>query len=132
MTYTGGMTLRSLRITSFDPATLLRVGLGLVFVYAGALSLADPGTFGQFVPLWLSPLIPVGTVVLLHGALSLGLGVVFLVGAWVPAVALVATLDLALIIVCYGIDESTFTLVGLMFASLALASFPHATHETAA
>lgn len=103
-----------------NPSVLLRVGLGLVFVHAGVLAVMDTETFVRFVPVWLAQVLLADTFVVTHGILSLALGTVFLVGAWTPAAALVAALDFAGILLGYGIDEVTFVLFGLMFASLAL------------
>jgi hypothetical protein len=125
------MALHSSLPKTLEPVALLRVGLGLVLLYAGALSLVDTEVFSGFVPVWLGSLIPSGAFILGHGILSLALGVVLLVGIWVRGTALVVTLDIAAILLSYGIDETTFPLVGLMFASLALCMLVAEKKETA-
>jgi len=124
------MTLRPPR--TLDPTTLLRVGIGLVYVYAGALSLVDPGTFEMFLPEWLSAAIPAEAFVLGHGILSAALGILLVSGAWIPGTALAVALDLAAILLAYGIDATTFPLIGLMFAALALSALAGDKKETVA
>jgi hypothetical protein len=116
------MAARSSLAVTLEPTTLLRVGIGLVFVYAGALSLADSATFTGSIPSWLSAALDAESVVSVHGVVSLALGSLLLLDRWVSIAAIIATLDFACILAVCGINESTFALFGLMFASLALLS----------
>lgn len=107
--------------TPVSPVMLLRLGLGLVFLYAGVHALVDPQSWIGFVPHWASVIIPAATFLMVHSIFELLLGVLFLVGKWwLPALSFIAAIDLGAILVLYGVDDTTFRDFGLVMAALAL------------
>ena len=106
-----------------SPVLLLRIGLGLVFIYAGAHQIANPGGWAGFVPAWLGDIIAPLTFIYIHGAIELALGLGIIIGFYLPALAIIASLDLFAILIFFGVDDVTFRDFGLLMASLALFFF---------
>ncbi len=106
-----------------SPVLLLRIGLGLVFIYAGAHQIADPGAWTGFVPGWLGQIISPLTFIYIHGAFELALGLGIIIGFYLPILALIGALDLFAILIFFGVDDVTFRDFGLLMASLALFLF---------
>lgn len=100
---------------------LLRVGLGLTFIYAGLNILIDASAWLGFVPHWLKKIINPETFLFWHGLGEVGLGVLILIGFFLPLVSLIAFFDLTAILIFYGIDLISFRDFGLLTAALALA-----------
>lgn len=79
------------------PATLARVGLGLMLVAAGAHKLIDPAGWTVYVTDWLAPLLVVSptTFMLANGYLELGFAALLLADRCTAFAALVAAGSLA-------------------------------------
>lgn len=108
-------------IKTVTPTVLLRLGLGLVFLYAGLHALIDPQSWIGFVPFWISKIMPASTFLTAHSIFELLLGGILLLGKWkLPAAAMIAALDLAAILFLYGVDDVTFRDFGLVMMALAL------------
>ncbi len=103
-----------------SPALILRIGLGLVFIYAGAHQIADPGSWAGFVPAWLGGLISPLTFIYIHGAFELALGLGIIIGFFLPVLSLLAALDFFSILIFFGVDDVTFRDFGLLMSALAL------------
>ncbi len=103
-----------------SPVLLLRIGLGLVFIYAGAHAIADPGSWTGFVPGWLGNIMNPVTFVYIHGAFELLLGLGIVIGLFLPILSLLAFLDFLAILVFFGVDDVTFRDFGLLMSTLAL------------
>ncbi|MEK7512810.1 MAG: hypothetical protein AAB601_01270 [Patescibacteria group bacterium] len=114
------------------PVLLLKVGVGFVFLYVGLQALIDPESWIGFVPQWVGALLPRETFLLFHsvGELVLGVLILFLSRRWLATIGIVAFLDLAAILVFYGVDDVTFRDFGLAFAALALAALAASPPET--
>ena len=106
-----------------SPVLLLRIGLGLVFIYAGAHSIADPGAWTGFVPGWLGNVLNPVTFVYIHGAFELALGLGIIIGLFLPVLSFLAFLDFFAILVFFGVDDVTFRDFGLLMSALALFLF---------
>ncbi|HXF44321.1 MAG TPA: DoxX family membrane protein [Candidatus Paceibacterota bacterium] len=106
--------------SALNPILILRLGLGLTFVYAGASSLSNPSSWIGYVPEWTGFIAPAGTLLALHGVFELLIGLALAAGFYLPAASLVAFLDIGLILVLYGVDDVTFRDFGLLMSSLAL------------
>ena len=79
-------------------------------------------------------MMPLDKFALAHGVFQVLLGAALLVGVLPRCAAVVAVLDLAAILVFFGIDLVTFRDLGLFFAALALLSLslkPKLSQETA-
>ncbi|MFH0806208.1 MAG: DoxX family membrane protein [Candidatus Brennerbacteria bacterium] len=106
-------------LRQFSPARILGFGLGITFLYAGVCSFADPTPWLGYMPAWVESLLPLEQFAIAHGVFQVLLGAALLVGVLPKFASAVATLDLAAILVFYGIDLVTFRDIGLFFATLA-------------
>jgi len=102
------------------PALVLRIGLGLIFIYAGLHMLQDPQNWVGFVPSWIETIINRQTFLYIHAIFELILGVLFLVGLWLPLISFMAFFDFFAILLFFGIDDTTFRDIGLLMMTLAL------------
>lgn len=100
---------------------VLRVGLGLVFLYAATASLQDPTNWVGFVPSFVGVLMPRESFLFVHSLFELALGVALIVGKWLPVLSTLAFLLFLGILMFFGINDVTFRDFGL--ASMALALF---------
>lgn len=107
-------------LKAVTPARVLGIGLGLTFVYAAIHALIDPQNWIGFVPLWVEAVMARETFLLIHSIFELALGVSLVFGLWLPWTAGIAFLNLASILLFFGIDETTFRDFGLAFAAVAL------------
>lgn len=111
------------------PEVLLRLGLGLMYLYSGYDLVANPQHWYGFVPRWFSQVVvdeigSVGTYLRLQGAGELLLGILFLAWFLPRRVAHVAAFfsvaEMALILLFVGVDPITFRDIGLAGAATAL------------
>ncbi len=103
-----------------SPVLLLRIGLGLVFIYAGSHAIAEPGALTGFVPSWLGHMINPITLIYIHGAFELALGLGIIIGFFLPILSFLSFLDFLAIIIFFGVDDITFRDFGLLMSALAL------------
>jgi len=111
--------LDALKLQS-KPLVLLRFGLGLVFLYAGAHALAYADGWLEFVPSWVAAVIPLRSFLFFHSVGTVLLGALLIANVKTHWLALIAALDLFAILAFAGIDETTFRDFGLLMAALAL------------
>ncbi|HEY4523882.1 MAG TPA: DoxX family membrane protein [Candidatus Paceibacterota bacterium] len=106
---------------------ILRIGLGLVFLYAGTAAMQDPTSWIGFVPQFVQTVIPRETFLFFHSVFQIGLGAGLIIGAWIPILSILAFLSMFSILTLFGIDEVTFRDFGL--ACMALALFVRVTYK---
>jgi hypothetical protein len=101
---------------------VLRVGLGVTFVWIGVMIFQDPLYWGGFLQPWMLDFLPVplheamiGTAVL---DTLIGLAFVANIGVWIAG--LVGSIHLAIILITSGITEVTVRDIGLLGGTLAL------------
>jgi len=112
----------------FNPEWALRLGLGLMYLYSGYDLFYNPQHWYGFMPKWLSrsitPIMSVESYLRLQGVGEFIIGLLFL--AWfsgklgVKIATVLATLEMALIVLVVGIDPITFRDIGLLGAASAL------------
>ena len=115
-------------IKKLNPSWFLRLGLGLMYIYSGYDLFSNPQHWYGFVPQWLSQtaiqIASVDAYLKLQGMGEIILGLLFLAwfsGQWgVRIASILATLEMALILIFIGIDPITFRDIGLLGAALAL------------
>ena len=107
-------------IKKLTPEFVLRIGLGMTFLYAGLHVAFDPTSWIGFVPHWLGMIVNPHLFLVIHGIAEIILGGLILSGFFLPAASLLVFLDLFSILVFYGVDDATFRDFGLMMAVLAL------------
>src|SRR3990172_10730751 len=69
---------------------ILRIGLGLVFLYAGTAAMQDPTSWIGFVPQFVQTVIPRETFLFFHSVFQIGLGAGLIIGAWIPILSILA------------------------------------------
>lgn len=99
---------------------ILRVGLGLVFLYAGTASLQDPTSWIGFVPQFVSLIMPREVFLMLHAIFELALGIGLIAGIRTHVLSILAFFSLLSILILFGIDDVTFRDFGLAAMALAL------------
>ena len=100
---------------------LLRVGVSVVFLYAGISSLSNPQDWIGFVPQWISIFVAKETFLFMHGITDLLIGVWLLSNFKSFWAGLIASLGLiAIISVNFTQLEIIFRDVAILFASLAI------------
>lgn len=107
-------------LPQFTLAQVLGIGLGFTFFYAGVSSLLNPELWVGYLPAWLTTLFPAESLILIHGVFHTALGVALATNFMLRAASLIAALDLAAIILSYGIDAVTFRDAGLLIMAAAL------------
>ncbi|MBI1957281.1 MAG: DoxX family membrane protein [Candidatus Niyogibacteria bacterium] len=102
---------------------IVRVGLGITFLWVGVLIFQDPAGWGGFVLPWVRDLLPVPVEQAMLGTavFDIAVGGLLLVGVWVWWAAILATIHLASVLTVAGIDLITVRDIGLLAASFALA-----------
>lgn len=99
-------------------SSVLQIGLGGVFIYAGASIVTTPGRWTDFLPQWIS--LPDQTLLVTYGVIEMVLGIALLIGIFLPVFSLVAFLNLLLVMIFTGITDATFGNFGLSMAALGL------------
>ncbi len=77
---------------------ILRVFLGIVFIYFGWTSITTPDMWSGYVPEWTNFLAQAETLVRMHGVVEIGLGLLLVMGIQTRVVALILFFDLVHII----------------------------------
>jgi len=115
-------------LEKISPEIILRLGLGLMYIYSGLSLFSTPGDWQGFVPQWFlniwNHLGPIDIFLKLQGLGELVLGLMLL--AWfsgkkgLKIAALLASLEIFSIILFVGIDIVTFRDLGVFAAALSL------------
>lgn len=104
---------------------LLRVGLGVVFLWIGIDIFRHPEGWIGYVPMSLPLGLSRETGLQLNGALDVALGLLLILDKLPKIVAAVASIHLAGILITQGINALIIRDVGLFGAALALLFWPH-------
>jgi hypothetical protein len=115
-------------LEKISPEWILRLGLGLMYLYSGFDLFFNPARWYGFVPQWFSQvmtfLIPIEIYLRIQGAGELLMAFLFLAWfmsiRWVRLAALAATLEMFLIVVLVGIDPITFRDIGILSGAAVL------------
>ena len=101
---------------------ILRVGLGITFLWIGVLIFRSPEFWGGFLQPWAIDFLPVPLREAMIGSAVLdviiGFALLVNVGVWIAA--LVGSIHLAIILVTCGITEITVRDIGLLGGTIAL------------
>lgn len=118
------MAFKLSKIKTHDPAlgkALLRVGLGLVFLYAAIATFTQPFEWAGYVPTAVLHVAPVMLVLRIMAIYELLLSIGLLSGLYVRYTSMLCTLTLGAIVIANPSQfVVTFRDLGLAFASLAL------------
>lgn len=112
----------SIRRVSFN---VLRIGVGLMFVWIGLLIILNPAEWAKLIQPWVLAVVPFSAqqLMLETAVLDILIGLFLLTGYLVPLVALIAALHLGMIILATGLDIQNVVAargVGLLAAVLAI------------
>ena len=105
---------------------ILRISLGITFLWIGVLILRSPEAWGGYIQPWALKLLvlPVYDTMLIVGAVDCVLGLLFLINRFVRLAALIAAIHLLGILITSGLNDITVRDIGLLGAALALAVLP--------
>ncbi len=101
---------------------ILRVGLGVTFLWIGVLIFRDPVGWGSYLQPWAAQLLPVPIEQAMIGtaAMDVVVGLLFLVDIWVWVAGAVGAVHLAIVLTTVGINEVTVRDIGLLTGTIAL------------
>ncbi len=104
---------------------ILRVFLGLVVLWFGSSEIISPQMWVTFVPPFMGSILPLTTLVLIHGIVLCVLGIALIAKLYVRAAASILALMLAQIVLSLivkgGLSATAVRDFGLLGAALALA-----------
>ncbi|OGG39126.1 hypothetical protein A3I34_02850 [Candidatus Jorgensenbacteria bacterium RIFCSPLOWO2_02_FULL_45_12] len=103
-----------------DALIALRLSVSLAFFYAGLHALLDPLNWLKFIPEFIGSFMQTETVLAVYGITEIILGVLILTGVKLRYVSFIALMNVMVIIVGYGLDDSTFRDLGVFGALLAI------------
>lgn len=104
---------------------ILRIGLGITFVWIGVLILQAPLAWGGYLKPWVTSLLPVPLeqAMLSTGALDIVIGALLIVNIFPWIAALAASGHLVIVLLTSGFTAVTVRDVGLLGAALSLLFF---------
>jgi len=102
---------------------LLRLGLGVTFLWVGVMIFQNPEGWGAFIQPWAARLMPVPLTLAMQStaALDVAVGLLLLAGVFVWAAAALGAVHLVTVLVTVGVNTTTVRDIGLLAASLSLA-----------
>lgn len=103
---------------------ILRLSIGIVFLYFGWTSLVTPMMWSSYVPEWTTAMIGAETLVRLHGIMEIALGILLVAGIFTRVVALVLFLDLLHILTLLDFGPVWMRDLGLAGAVLSIILMP--------
>lgn len=106
-----------------SPIHIIRVGMGITFLWVGVLIFSQPEVWGSLIQPWAAGLLPLSLKTSMIGTavMDVVIGFLLLTELWVPFAATIGFLHFITIITVVGIDSITVRDIGLTFATLALA-----------
>jgi hypothetical protein len=99
---------------------VLRIGLGLVFLYAGINMLLYAYDWTIFIPAWVSEFVSDNLFLSVWGGLQCAIGLAIISGKLTKYGSIAALIVSGSVIVFHGVDTITFRDFGLFAAALAL------------
>ena len=101
---------------------ILRIGLGITFLWIGVLIFRSPEFWGGFLQPWAIDLLPVPLHEAMIGTaivdILIGVAILINIGVWIAA--LIGSIHLAVILATTGITEITVRDIGLLGGMVAL------------
>lgn len=101
---------------------VLRIGLGITFIWIGALIVQEPEGWAGLIRTELTQFMPVDPAAMMFntGILDIVLGLMLILGIWLWVAGLIAALHMLVVILTIYAGDSTARDVGLMAAGLAI------------
>ena len=109
------------KITNNMTPLLLRIGLGVVFLYASISSFTNPQDWVGYFPKFAKDFVPVGTLLHIFSVYEMILAVWLLSGKFIQQAAVLVVLTLSgIVLFNFSLLAISFRDIGLIFAALAL------------
>lgn len=104
-------------------SNILRVGVGITFLWIGLLIFKDPTLWGDYLQDWAVALVPVSTktAMMATAALDILIGFLLIVNLYTWIIATVAAIHMFVVLVSSGITAITIRDIPILVASIALA-----------
>lgn len=101
---------------------IVRVGLGITFVWIGILIIKDPQSWGGYLQPWAVRLLPAGIEQIMVGTaiFDIAVGVLLLIDSFTWVAALLGALHLTSVLAVSGITDITIRDIGLLAAAAAV------------
>lgn len=111
--------VRTMKELSF---LILRIGIGITFIWIGILILTYPAGWAGFLPPWTSNLLPFdqNALLVITAIFDISIGILLLVNYFTWLASLLGSVHLAGILIISGIDAVTVRDIGLLAGTLAL------------
>ncbi len=101
---------------------ILRIGLGITFLWVGILIFQNPEAWGGYISPWALELLPMPIKEIMLGTafLDMALGVLLLSNSFVWIASLVASLHLVSVLMASGINEGTVRDIAILAGAISL------------
>ena len=101
---------------------VLRLGLGITFLWIGFLVFRSPEAWGSFLQPWAVALLPVPLREMMIGTayLDVAIGVLLVLNLWTWVAALVGAWHIAVVLITVGVNDVTVRDIGLLAATTTL------------
>lgn len=103
--------------------TILKVAVGVTFVWIGVMITVEPGVWEAFFPEFITSLEYSQELMFAFGVFDFLLGLFLIIDRFTPVVSLLASVHLLGILIFYGIDSITIRDVGLLGATICIFLF---------
>lgn len=102
---------------------IMRIGMGITFLWIGILIFRDPEGWGGFIQPWALKLllVPVRQAMISTAILDMVIGLLLIINRWTWIASALASVHLMIILITAGINEVTVRDIGLLGAAIALA-----------
>jgi uncharacterized membrane protein YphA (DoxX/SURF4 family) len=103
---------------------IVRVGLGITFLWIGILIFKEPLAWGGYLQPWATELLPVPLAQIMIGIALLDsiIGILFLIDTYTWIAALVAGIHILIILIVSGVTDITVRDIGILTAIITLLS----------
>lgn len=101
---------------------ILRVGLGITFVWIGILIFKSPEAWGGYLQPWAAGLLPIPVEEAMKGTavLDIAIGAFLLIDTWVWLAALIGAVHLVIVLATSGITDITVRDIAILASAIAL------------
>lgn len=101
---------------------ILRIGLGITFVWIGVYIVQDPLSWSGYIQPWVRKFLLASPeqVMFVNGLFDITLGALLLFNIWTWFASLLAAIHLVIVLIASGINSITVRDIGLLGAALAL------------
>lgn len=101
---------------------ILRIGLGITFVWIGIMIFQNPEAWGGYIQPWAAKLLPIPLrqAMLSTAFLDIGIGVLLIVNLLTWLAGLLGSLHLLVVLITAGINAITVRDIGLLSAAFAI------------